>query len=268
MLHYLVALALIGTSTNIAGSNFLLENGIEPIGMFEFLPIGLALLVVCTLLFAFFGNRILPNILSIETQTKKNDRYFLAHIYITHQSSLVGKSILSLNDADLTFTKVENAEQSFDFNSDYIIQQNDNLYLRATSEALKLFYHKHNISETANPLETFKSEIVELMVLPSSFIANTTINESNFRHKTGLIPIGLFRKGESISSNILDIKIKTGDILIAEGLEEEIDGVRQRNNFIVLTQQPKSNLPHLRKGFIALAIFVLAVIVGAIEFYP
>ena len=259
---------LIGTSTNIAGSNFLLESGMEPISMFEFLPIGAVLLLVCTLFFALLGKRILPNIATHEAKRKNHARFFYAHIYITKQSSLIGKSILSLNDTDLSFTKVENTEQSLEIDSDYTIQQNDNLYLKATSEALKLFYHKHNISETTNPLETYKSEIVELMVLPSSFIANNTINESNFRHKTGLIPIGLFRKGESISSNILDIKIKTGDIIIAEGLEEEIEGVRQRNNFIVLTQQPKSNLPDLRKGFIALAIFVLAVIVGAIGILP
>lgn len=259
---------LIGTSTNIAGSNFLLESGIEPISMFEFLPIGAVLLIVCTLFFALLGKRILPNIPSSHSSTVKYNRLFYAHISVTEKSSLVGKSILSLNDTDLTFTKVENEEQSFEVNSDYTIQRNDNLYLNATSEALKLFYHTHNISETASPLETYKSEIVELMVLPSSFIANNTINESNFRHKTGLIPIGLFRKGENISSNILDIKIHTGDIVIAEGVQEEIEGIRQRNNFIVLTQLQKSSLPHLKKGFIALAIFALAVIVGATGLMP
>lgn len=259
---------LIGTSTNIAGSNFLIENGMQPIGMFEFLPIGLVLLFVTTILFAVFGKRILPEIKSADLEDVKQERLFHANIFVPSNSVLIGKTISSLEETDLLFSKIENVSGAFKPESNYIIQQNDHIFIQASSNALKLFYKKHSISEANNSIQTQKSEVIEIMVLPSSFVANASLHNANFSQITGLVPIGIFRKGEIFSSSINHIRIKTGDILIAEGQQEEIQQVRQRNNFIVLTQEGKSKLPDLKKGFIGLGIFALAVFVGATGLMP
>ena len=51
---------LIGTSTNLAASGMILKMGLEPFSLFEFVQIGLVLVVVGTLYMAFLGHRLLP----------------------------------------------------------------------------------------------------------------------------------------------------------------------------------------------------------------
>src|SRR3989442_5089610 len=52
---------LVGTSTNIAASNFIVSKGMEPFRLFEFLPIGLALIAGGILYFVLLGGRLLPS---------------------------------------------------------------------------------------------------------------------------------------------------------------------------------------------------------------
>jgi di/tricarboxylate transporter len=106
------------------------------------------------------------------------------------------------------------------------------------------------------------------MVLPSSFVAGSTLKGSNFMQKTGLTPIGIFRKGHHFTSNLFRTKVKTGDILIVEGPQDDIMHVRHQNSFIVLTQHGKVGLPNLKKGFIALGIFALCVITATVGLLP
>lgn len=255
---------LIGTSTNIAGSNFLLESGLQPISMFEFLPIGATLLLFCTFFFALFGKKLLPAIPSDDSDANELTRRFHSHILIEHSSSLIGKSVKNICESGVTITLITNTEGEIHVKENYILKEADEIYLKAESETLKLFHSQYSISQKNKP----KSEIAEIMVLPSSFIVNSTIDESNFVLKTGLTPIGIFRKGHHFTSNLLNTVIKTGDIIIAEGFGNDFSQMRQRNNFIILTQHEKAKLPNLKKGFIALSIFAIAVLVGATGLLP
>lgn len=57
---------LIGTSTNVAGSSFISQKGLSPIGMFELLPIGLIVLIISILFMVTIGKKMLPNNQHIE----------------------------------------------------------------------------------------------------------------------------------------------------------------------------------------------------------
>ncbi len=52
---------LIGTSTNMAASAFLVRKGMAPFRLFEFLPVGLALVAGGALYFLIAGSRLLPS---------------------------------------------------------------------------------------------------------------------------------------------------------------------------------------------------------------
>src|SRR3546814_2235216 len=51
---------LIGTSTNVAGAAFMASAGLEPISMFAFLPLGLALCVTGVLYMLFIVRHLIP----------------------------------------------------------------------------------------------------------------------------------------------------------------------------------------------------------------
>ena len=52
---------LIGTSTNVAASALLSRRGMEPFGLFEFLPVGLTGIAAGTLFFLTLGAKLLPS---------------------------------------------------------------------------------------------------------------------------------------------------------------------------------------------------------------
>ncbi|MBN8702353.1 MAG: SLC13/DASS family transporter [Bacteroidetes bacterium] len=260
---------LIGTSTNIAGNNFLISNGIEPIGMFELLPIGITLLLFCTLFFVFFGNKILPNGIRSDNSPKVEiNRLFYSHFNVGNSKYFIGKAIGELKEKDISFLKIVQSGVEKIADGNIVISENDELYIEATSESLKLFYSKYSILQSTHSVKNNKIGVAELMVLPSSFITNSTIIESEFCIKTGLSPIGLFRKSHTFSKNVNEATIKTGDIIVVEGLESDISKIKHRNDFIILTNTGNSNLPNLKRGFIALAIFLLAIITGTIGILP
>ncbi|CAN5426434.1 SLC13 family permease [soil metagenome] len=254
---------LIGTSTNIAGNNFLVANGMQPIGMFEFLPIGATLLFFSTLVFALIGNKILPG--NSETNSKVmaiSERQFYTHFMVNETSPLVGRSVKNLVGDGITFLKVKNNSGEMPLSNEYIINQNDELFFIASSQSIKTFYNNYRIHENAHD-KSQKTSVAEIMVLPSSFIANSTIGYSGFDHKTRLMPVGIFRKNFSFVSNLKDTIIKTGDIIIVSGSDEDITQLRYQNDFIILTEQGKAHLPNLKKGFISLSIFIAAILLGS-----
>ena len=255
---------LIGTSTNIAGNNFLIANGLEGIRMFEFMPIGITLLIICSLFFALLGKRWLPsnesfNIIDAKTDT---ERVFYTQLKIQNSVSIINKAIKDLNEDKIIFMKHHYSEL-IDLKEDYILKEHDVLVLKASADDLKNFLAKNNIlnSESENSL-------AEIMVLPTSYLNNSTLKESDFITKSRLSVIGIFRKNHTFIRQLNDIVVKTGDIIMVNGQEEDIKKLRDESDFIILSKHGHSKLPNLKKGFISLTIFLFAIIIGSTGIIP
>jgi di/tricarboxylate transporter len=52
------------------------------------------------------------------------------------------------------------------------------------------------------------------------------------------------------------------------GQEEDLGKVVYNSDFIILNQKKKSEYPHLKKGFLVLGIFLLAIVAAALEILP
>lgn len=259
--------SLIGTSTNIAGSDFLAKNGLTPLAMFEFLPIGAVLLVIATCFFALLGRRVLPSE-NGDGDRVDQVRKFHSHVTISDTSTLNDMAVKKIAATGVTVVSIKNKEGEVKKPEDYVLKAGDDLYLEGDSDALQQFYTKYALSAPPEGEVKQKPGVAEMMVLPASFVVNSTLKGSKFTQKTGLTPIGIYRKGHRFTTNLVTTKIKTGDILIVEGHDEDIAKVRHRNNFIILTQQGKAGLPNLEKGFISLGIFALCIITVTLGLVP
>ncbi len=261
---------LIGTSTNIAGNSFLVANGFAPIGMFEFLPIGALLLVFATLFFATFGNKILKQ--SEKSEEAERDieleRMFYADFTITQTTNLVGRTIKSLENNAIELVYIKKSDGSMFNQTDIPLEIGDEVSIKATNENIKHFYHAHSLGSVPTRGAHAETELVEMMVLPTSFVRNSSIAESNFSTLTGLRVVGMFRKHHTFETSLKNVQLRIGDILIAEGTKEDVERVRLQNDFIILNQKPRKEFPHLRKGFVVLGIFILAILASAFEIMP
>lgn len=255
---------LIGTSTNIAGNNFLKENGLKTIGMFELMPIGITLLIVCTLIFAFLGKYILPE--SATNDESKHKRIFYSHFWMKEELMPNGLTGEKLKNEKITFVRAVNPNGTLIYNSEYKFQEGDLVFICASSTILKSFFHKHVLKKLAT--DPANLQLAEIMVLPSSFINNSTLKDTKFYDSTGFRVTGVYRKNLTHLQLHKNLTIKSGDILLVEGSKESIQQVRENHDFIILNDEKKVELPQLRKGFIALLIFIMAVILSSTQILP
>jgi di/tricarboxylate transporter len=84
---------LIGTSTNVAVSGYIAQLGLEPLGLFELLPLGLILLGAGMLYMVTIGNFLLPEYQPDDLSRDKAIRKYLSEIIVGPNSKLIGHKI-------------------------------------------------------------------------------------------------------------------------------------------------------------------------------
>ena len=84
---------LMGTSTNLATSGLIVKLGMEPVTLFEFLPVGIAMMLVGTAYMMFAGRYLLPS----HTPTSFVEQYeitrYLSEIMVREDSSLSQRTL-------------------------------------------------------------------------------------------------------------------------------------------------------------------------------
>lgn len=264
--------SLIGTSTNVVGSNFLKQNGYDEIGFFEFFPIGIVLLIFCSVILAFGGKYLLPNrsrdLTALNTNIEINHQFFSSfHLAVLDEDNIVKlKDFCTKNNILINYTTdLDNRKQA-----GIVAGKEQIIYIEANKDVILTFIKKfHQIILSISELKE-QDKVFELLVLPNSFIVNTTISEVAFKNKTRLEVISIYRKNHPFSDRVKRTIISPGDILFCKGTQKEIAKIESENDFVVLNQlqNTHSNRPDLKRGFFSLAIFGVAILFGTFNILP
>lgn len=92
---------LIGSSTNLLVSDSLDGLGLEPLGFFEFTPLGLVLAVTGFLYAAFILPRVLPERAPLASRLTGHGKHFLSQFVVPAESTLVGARAVAGQFAEL-----------------------------------------------------------------------------------------------------------------------------------------------------------------------
>src|ERR1044072_8676986 len=95
---------LVGTSTNVAASGYLVSAGLAPFTLFEFLPVGLAMVVLGVLYILTLGQRLLPDHRETSLTEEYDVREYLAEIVVTTGSAYAGQPVRNLPFSGLGLT--------------------------------------------------------------------------------------------------------------------------------------------------------------------
>ncbi len=265
---------LIGTSTNVAVSSFLKQEGIEPFGFFEFLPVGILLTLTGILFMLIFSNWLLPA-REIKSYTEGYElRQYLTEIYITKDSKLIGQRVF---ESDLAKSNVNivrllrNKENMIPVRSS-VIEPGDILLVECNIEELMRMKERQGIEIlgdviTDKELQTNQIKLAEVLITPNSALINKTLKESRFRLNFDLVVLAIHRFNENLAMKIGDIKLMTGDLLLLQGHKDNIDALRNSPDFTVLGDF-RVNMFKERKGILTALFFVAAVILGSMNILP
>jgi di/tricarboxylate transporter len=266
---------LIGTSTNIAVSNFIAARNMKPLGLFEITPMGLILVAVGIAYLQLVARRLLPSHPE-ESLTEEFDiRSYLSEIVVMPGSQLIGQKVFKsdLSRMDFRILKVVRGLQSFVPGTDTVIAHRDvllvtgdvkNLMKVKTTEGIEI---RGDLRLGDQDLQSDDIKIAEALVTPQSGLAGRTLREVDYQRGHGITVLAIYRKGRSLREQIGSIKLKVGDLLLVQGHKDRLQSLKRTRELAVL-KELNSSLLRPRKGRYVAALFLAALLLGGFEVVP
>ncbi len=222
------SLTLIGTASNIVmGSVAKRELG-RPLEIFEFFPVGLVLVIVFVILFLIIGRKILPNRPSPYATEKFELPKYITEVQVNDKSDFIGKTIgefeKEFDYLDVVRIVRERHERDMP-HSNTKIGLGDVLVIRSDVEGLRKL-KESGLDFLRDSEEKLKDlDVVEAIVMPNSILADKTARQTRLRDRYTVSLLGVARHGSTLIKRVDDVKIKTGDVLLLEVAQSDLQDV-------------------------------------------
>lgn len=232
---------LIGTPPNILVSTIGAQYGLRPFALFEFTPIGIALVLGGVLYMTLIGRHLLP-VRRTEEIAESIPKRYLTELIIPKGSKLITKRVHELNWHERGIEIIEiwrGPRPIFDIWGWVSFQEGDLLIV--TGKAEEIFKLKEEFGVEIRPEIEFtypwhKSDDikrVEVILAPRSSFIGRTLAELDFHNRYGLTVLGIARHGTLLRGQLAHIPLEFGDTLLLQGPQRRLEQVAPEN-FIVM----------------------------------
>lgn len=270
---------LIGTSTNIAVSGYIMKSGMKPLSMFELLPAGLILVAIGIGYMVTVGWRMLPDNDSDTIGEPAQLRNYLAEAKVLSGSPLIGEHAFDWGLSLANFRLVEIVRDGNPLipNSTTLIEAGDTLIVNGVAENLRKiakieklsFQSKLDPEKMESDLPGLEISVVEAIIVPGGELTGATLEGVHFWQRYGLTVLALHRSGSSIMENLASEPLREGDVLLLHGPSKRADELSSPESRLRLLGSDTSDpVSGTQKGWQAVAIFVAAIIAGSIGWVP
>ena len=268
---------LLASSTTIAASGYMASAGLRPIGLFEFLPFGLAVVGTGILYMVAIGVRFLPRRAEGSLTDSYNVREYLSEVVVTGRSPLAGRTMreLRLSAMGLTVLAIHRGDQTLYPGPGVSLAAGDLLIVKASREAL-LEVKQTEGMEIVPDLRLGDQDLVggtvkiaEAIVMPQSLLIGRTLRELNFRHRYGLTVIAVHRRGHAFPTKIGSLSLSVGDVLLLQGDAERFAELGNSLDVWVLEQSEHyAGARRPRQRLLVVGLFAVAVGAAGIGAVP
>lgn len=261
---------LVGTPPNILAAEVLAEGSDQRLSLFDFTPIGLALLGVGILFMTTIGRRLLPSdTLSkgaqeasrLTTAYRIEDR--LTEIRVPKGSALDGVQLREAKIGralDVRVLSVKRGSQKYMApGPDFELHGGDTLLVDGKYRDLRQLLTVEGISvqeADAEHLEEVSHRVrgVVLRLRKGSGLVRRTLAELRFRHRFGVLVVGVRRKGETRRHQLAQLALEEDDELLVLASHEQLEALAEQKAFeFVGTEVPASDLLKERLFHIAVS---------------
>jgi len=244
---------LIGTAPNVLISGALAENGLQPFGMFDFTPLGLAALGGGIAYMVLIGRRLLPSIdlgrdaarPSVEDLESEYElRTLLFTISLPPDSELAGQSLADSRLGSALGVNVMAIRREGNMHlapgPDSLLRGGDELVVEGKSDQLENLREWRNIhlAESWIPIEDLVSasiQFTELQVADEPGLVGKTIVEANFRWRFGSNVLAICQEDCVRLTRLRGITLSAGDTLLVLGNAEQAEELGYRKEFSAVT---------------------------------
>ncbi len=239
------SVTLIGTSTNLIVNGMVIEqklNNLKELNMFDFIYVGIPMVVIGILYILFFGNKLLPGKERPEAIEDSGNRQYLVTTRVRHGANLIGKN---LNSTELkTIKGLELAEyrrgkKVIDIQGRIIIEEEDKLIFRGDNERFADLFHSSSglvVPEVGMLSRSKTSEVNEIIVSQNSTLIGRKLKNIRFRARYDAAVLAIHRNGEQLNTDIFNETLRAGDVLLTFAGDAFDNRTRNSNDFYFLTR--------------------------------
>lgn len=269
---------LIGTSTNLIVSGMVVDlaphvAGLEPFGLFDITPVGIAVALVGLTVLVVFTPILLPDRRSA-VSTADDPREYVVEMLVPEGSSLDGQTIESLGLQHMPgaylMELVREGRVYAVVDSSRRLRVGDRLVFVAGVEAVLDLQRSPGLA--AAPDQVFKLEghrherqVVEAVVSARNPLIGQSIRAGNFRNRYRAVVIAVARAGERLEGRIGDIVLHQGDVLLLEAHPAFMSEQRTRTDFYLVSEIEGAGPRRSDRAGVALALLGALVIFVSLE---
>ncbi|HWQ39321.1 MAG TPA: SLC13 family permease [Burkholderiales bacterium] len=283
----------IGTSTNLIVVSMVAGHGLGQIGMFDFYPI-VAIAAIPALAYLWLVAPLLLR--KVESPTPSQSQLiFTAELRVTEGSPLDGLPVGEVRErtnGKLSILEIRRGDHlTLKHSPSATLQAGDRIVVRDTAENLKEFGRMlgaelHGPGSERGAAERRASEgraeagreaepgsdeqfLAQLIITEDSTLEGTSLRRSRFPEVFGLSVVGLRRSaatGQWRREDISDTILRSGDVLLVQGTDEQIREAQSARAGLVLDS--RVSLPRSNKAPLVLGILAAVVLLAAFKVMP
>ncbi|WP_199489446.1 SLC13 family permease [Pseudotabrizicola alkalilacus] len=256
-------ITLIGTSTNIVVDGVARERGLEPFGIFEITPLGIAASLVGMTYLALFTKRLLPDRDSMAMMlTDRSRMKFFTEVAVPEDSPIIGARVdaVGLFKRDnMRVVDVLRGDASLRRQlAEVELEVGDRVILRTPmSEVLALQESKE--LRMVDKLSSVQTSTVEVLITPGCAMVGRSLGSLRLRRRYGVYPLAVHRKNQNIGRQLDDLVVQVGDTLLLEGAPADIQRLAVDMD-VVNISEPSDRAYRRTKA--PIVVLVLAGVVG------
>lgn len=275
---------LIGTPPNIIIAAYRAETGVQPFGMFDFLPVGAGITIAGLIFITLVGWRLTPrrqeNSVSKDELFKISD--YIIEVRVPAESKFAGGTLHDLqvaaaaDDVEMIVIGLVRGKKRQQIPSSYeVLRQDDILLIKADTESLERIIDlaglelasKVNEDEHREKVAEGEINIIEAVVAPESLLIGKTAIGLSLRDRYGINVLAVARQGQRLRERLGRIPFVVGDILLIQGQEETLAGALAELGCLPLAER-EMRVGKPRRILLATGIFGAAIAAAALNLLP
>ncbi len=255
----------------------------KPLSFLDFTPTGGLIALAGILFFWLLGNKLLPGReltyqqsqarltgSELEDFYQLGDRLWEARLM--PGSPLEHRSIREIGFGEkwgVAVAAIKSGENVYNLPyPDLILTHFDTLLIVGREDKIseiKKLGVESQLVQTGLHLTTRGIRVVEIILTPHSIFQDLTLKALDFRQRYGVTIVGIRHLKQTKRTDVGDISISYGDLLLVIGDEEHIERLKQYNDFIIIEPNPADQPIHRKTAVVsgfALAAAIIAAIAG------
>ncbi len=240
---------MIGTPPNLLISGSLEAAGYTPFGLFDFTPIGGAVLVVGTLFVALVGRHMLPRKKPEEEIQRRSQRNLRTQyglqsrafeMRVPAESILVGKTLgqsrIGVATGLIVLALVRSGETELMPSRQTVLQGDDKLLIQGRLDRFREFQRwSELVIEREAPvlqgLMAGRVKLIEVTVEENSPLVAELLHHSEFRERYGANVLAI-RRGELVRRvNLAHVPLRGGDVLLLQATPDTVEELERSPEF-------------------------------------